>query len=134
MEEVKKKRHRRTKVEMAAVRAKEAPRLLPPAAQKELREDIGKKVTEIIDEDIINQLNGLPANPDIEPVGVLPVKKSPKLVRDLEEKVEFLLEDMKSLRAYMCRFEDAFAEAKIAIPEKPELVTTKKYKTKRRNP
>jgi hypothetical protein len=66
------------------------------------------------------------------PANVSPVKKVPKPVRDLEEKVEFLLEDMKSLRTYMCRFEDAFAAARIALPEKPVLVTPTKYKSKRK--
>ena len=113
MEEVKKKRHRRTKAEMLAAKVKA---------------DLGdslkffKKPVEPLEE-IAAQVT------EMEPVVK---KKAPKLVRDLEEKVEFLLEDVKSLRNYMCRFEDAFAAARISVPEAPILVTPKKYKRKRK--
>lgn len=65
-------------------------------------------------------------------------KKLPKAVRDVSEKVDFIMEDLQSLRNYMCRFEDAFAAAKkegilITIPDKPSELKTKTLIRRKKN-
>lgn len=49
-----------------------------------------------------------------------PKKKLPKGVRDVAEKVEFALQELKDLRDYVRRLEDFFNEYKAARPLSPE--------------
>lgn len=114
MDEPKKKRHRRTKLEMQAYRAS----LVKPSFIQSGPETI-------------QTFTGTPGEPlTVDTDRVNEPKKVPKPLRDINEKVEWLLEDFQSLRNYMCRFEDAFAAARkagylIQMPEKPVFKSTR---------
>lgn len=124
--------------------SKNKSKLLPPAAQKELRKDFGKKITEEIDKEIIKKLKGLPS--DVE--AVIIQKEEPedddepsledalkdlggegeevKKVRGLKQKkvredVDFLLSEIKDLRTFCCRVEDYMlgVVAKYPVPDIP---------------
>jgi hypothetical protein len=111
------------------------PKLMAPAAEKELKKAVWTKVTEEIDNQIIADIKKVAEQEGQE---ATPKKKLPKPIRDVSEKVDFIIEDLQSLRNYMCRFEDAFAAARksgvlIEVPEKLSELKTKKYANRKQH-
>lgn len=116
MTEVKKKRHRRTKAEMAVVRGAEVKKIVVmPVLPVETLEDINNQIVASIKKD--EDFDKLPR----------PKKVTPKVIRSIEEEMASIWEELKLLREYVRRIEDSKARV-----EKFEVVTSILKKTKRK--